>query len=393
MNTQHIPVLLDGIRTPFGRYLGALRDVPARDLTANAIRYLLDRHDGFAHADGVLLGSVLQAGQGQNPARLAAAAAGVDWQVPATTLNNVCLAGLASVAGAARRIQLGEGERYIVGGGDSMSRAPHARLMRQADKRPGPVDFTDVMIKDGLWCSLTDEGMGELSERANRELSIERAAQDEYAAASHQRAAAATDSGFLSGEIVPVAQGGVTLDADEGIRADSSVEKLATLKPAFSEAGSITAASASQMSDGASAGLVCSQAVADAADIEPLGRIVSFAEVAGPDNTLHLKPARAIESVLARAQLSLADIDVLEINEAFAAVVIASCRELGLSAEQVNVNGGAIALGHPLGGTGFRLLLTAARELRRRNGRYALACLCGGGGQGYAVIIERSQWV
>ncbi|HTN32449.1 MAG TPA: acetyl-CoA C-acetyltransferase, partial [Marinobacter sp.] len=171
MSTQHIPVLLDGIRTPFGRYLGALRDVSARDLTAHAIRHLLAKHKDFVHADAVLLGSVLQAGQGQNPARLAAAAAGVDWQVPAMTLNNVCIAGLASVVDAARRIQLGEGERYIVGGGDSMSQAPHARLMRQASKRPGPLEFTDVMIKDGLWCSLTDEGMGELSERANLELS------------------------------------------------------------------------------------------------------------------------------------------------------------------------------------------------------------------------------
>ncbi|HTN34286.1 MAG TPA: thiolase family protein, partial [Marinobacter sp.] len=212
-----------------------------------------------------------------------------------------------------------------------------------------------------------------------------------YSAASHQRAVAATDSGFLAGEIAPIMAGGITLEADEGIRADTSIEKLAKLKPAFTETGSITAASASQMSDGASVGLVCSQRVADAAGIEPLGRIVSFAEIAGPDNTLHLKPARAIEMALARAQLSLADIDVLEINEAFAAVVIASCRELGLSGEQVNVNGGAIALGHPLGGTGLRLLLTAARELKRRNGRYALACLCGGGGQGYAVIIERNK--
>ncbi|GAB3684097.1 acetyl-CoA C-acyltransferase [Salinisphaera aquimarina] len=391
MSPEQTPVLLDGIRTPFGRYQGALRDVSARDLTAHAIRHLLARHETFTQADGVLLGSVLQAGQGQNPARLAAAAAGVDWQVPAMTLNNVCLAGLASVADAARRIQLGEGQRYIVGGGDSMSRAPHARLLRQADQRPGPIDFTDVMMKDGLWCSLTDEGMGELSERANRDLAIERAAQDEYAVASHQRAAAATEAGFLAGEIAPLTVGDVTVEADEGIRADTSIEKLARLRPAFGESGSITAASASQLSDGASAGLVCSQAVADAAGIESLGRIVAFAEVAGPDNTLHLKPARAIELALARAQLKLSDIDVLEINEAFAAVVVASCRELGLSVEQVNVNGGAIALGHPLGGTGLRLLLTAARELKRRNGRYALAGLCGGGGQGYAVIIERSE--
>jgi acetyl-CoA C-acetyltransferase len=230
-----------------------------------------------------------------------------------------------------------------------------------------------------------------VSERANLELSIDRASQDAYAVASHQRAAAAAASGFLAGEIASITVGGVTVEADEGIRADSNTETLAKLKPAFSNSGSITAASASQMSDGASVGLVCSQAVADAAGIEPLARIVSFAEIAGPDNTLHLKPARAIELALARAQLALSDIDVLEINEAFAAVVIASCKDLGLTTEQVNVNGGAIALGHPLGGTGFRLLLTAARELKRRNGRFALACLCGGGGQGYAVIVERTK--
>ncbi|ASK36296.1 acetyl-CoA C-acyltransferase [Alloalcanivorax mobilis] len=391
MDSQHQAVLLDGIRTPFGRYLGGLASVPARTLIATAIAELIRRYPAFAQADGVLLGQVLQAGQGQNPARLAAADGGVDWRVPALTLNNVCLAGLASVADAARRIQLGEGSRYIVGGGDSMSRAPHARLMRQAERRPGELGFTDIMINDGLWCSLGNEGMGPLSERANRELNIARPEQDAYAAASHQRAAAAVKDGFFDGEIVPVAVPGGEVSGDEGIRADTTVEKLAGLRAAFEEGGSITAGSSSQMTDGASAGLVCSQAEADALGVTPLGRIIGWAEVAGPDNTLHLKPANAIERAVARAGIGLNDVDVFEINEAFAAVVIATCRHLNLPAERVNVNGGAIALGHPLGGTGFRLLLTVARELKRRQGRYAVASLCGGGGQGYAVVIERTS--
>jgi acetyl-CoA C-acetyltransferase len=389
MDPQYQPVLLDGIRTPFGRYLGALAGLSSRALIAAAIGELIHRYPAFAQADAVLLGQVLQAAQGQNPARLAAAAAGVDWRVPALTLNNVCLAGLASVADAARRIRLGEGKRYIVGGGDSMSQAPHARLLRQTERRPGDLGFTDVMINDGLWCALGNEGMGPLSERANRELGIERAEQDAYAAASHQRAAAAVASGFFEGEILPLTVAGASVENDEGIRADTTVEKLAGLRAAFEEGGTITAGSASQMTDGASVGLVCSQADAEALGVTPLGRILAWAEVAGPDNTLHLKPANAIELALARAGLKLADIDLFEINEAFAAVVIATCQRLDLPADRVNVNGGAIALGHPLGGTGFRLLLTVARELRRRQGRYAIATLCGGGGQGYAVVIER----
>lgn len=387
----NIPVLLDGIRTPFGRYLGALKSVDARDLTAAPIARLLANHPTIASKiDGVLLGCVLQGGRGQNPARLAAATAGVDWRVPAITLNNVCLAGLAAVADASRRIRLGEGQNYIVGGGDSMSRAPHARLLRQADKRPGPVEMTDTLVSDGLWCGLTDEGMGPVSERANTALGITRAEQDAFAVASHERAAAATASGFLVDEISAMTIGDTVIDRDEGIRSDSSLERLARLRPAFADDGSITAANASQMTDGASAGLICSLAAAEAAGVAPLARIVSYAEVAGPDNTLHLKPAHAIRAVLERGGIALNEVDVIEINEAFAAVVLASCRELGLTTDRVNVNGGAIALGHPLGGTGFRLLLTAARQLARINGRYAIASLCGGGGQGYAVLIERS---
>lgn len=392
MTPATTPVLLDGIRTPFGRYLGALASVEARDLSAAPLAYLRRKHPELvANADGVIFGCVLQGGRGQNPARLAADRAGIDWRVPAITLNNVCLAGLATVADAARRIRLGEGQCYLVGGGDSMSRAPHTRLMRQAERRPGPLEMTDTLINDGLWCALTDEGMGELSERANTELEIARDEQDAFAVASHRRACAALESGFLSGEITPLSVDGNAIERDEGIRSDTDIEALSRLRPAFATDGSITAANASQMSDGASAGLVCSLAVAEAAGVAPLARIVDWAEIAGPDNTLHLKPAQAIRQLLTRSGVALTQVDVFEINEAFASVVLASCRELGLSPDRVNVNGGAIAIGHPLGGSGFRLLLTAARELSRSRGRYAVAALCGGGGQGYAVLIERSQ--
>lgn len=390
MSAQTTPVLLDGIRTPFGRYLGALASVDPRDLTAKPIAHLLSKYPGFAsNIDGVILGVVLQSSRGQNPARLAASTAGVSWDVPAITLNSVCLAGLASVADAARRIRLGEGQRYIVGGGDSMSRAPHAGLLRQADKRPGSIELIDTLVSDGLWCGLTDEGMGGLSDRANAELGITRDDQDNYAVASHQRAAAAAASGFLGGEIVPIVVDGAIVDRDEGIRPDTNLDKLSSLPPAFTVSGSITAANASQMTDGASTGLVCSLAAAESAGFQPLAHIIAWSEIAGPDNTLHLKPARAIRRVLERGGIGLNAIDVIEINEAFAGVALASCRELGLSDTPINMNGGAIALGHPLGGTGFRLLLTAARELARIDGRYAIASMCGGGGQGYAVLIER----
>lgn len=378
------PVLLDGIRTPFGRFRGGLSGVPTRELLATPIRTLIERHPALATPDGVLFGQVLQAGHGQNPARLAAAAGGVAWTAPAATLNNVCLAGLETACEASRRIQLGEGSTYLVGGGDSMTRAAHAALVRP-DLKQGPIELVDTMVIDGLWCGLTKEGMGELSERANTELGITRDAQDTIAMRSHQRATAAVASGLLTEEIVSVAG----IDGDEGIRADTTDEALASLTAAFVTAGTITAGNASQMSDGATVGAIVSLEEADHMGTEPLAYIVAFAEIAGPDNTLHRKPAAAVRAVCERANMALGDLDLLEINEAFAAVVAASVDDLGVPMNIVNVNGGAIALGHPLGGTGLRLLLTLARELSRRDLRYGVAALCGGGGQGLAVLIER----
>lgn len=389
MSTKTTPVLLDGIRTPIGKYRGALSHLSSRELTAHAVRALIRRTPALAKPDGVLLGHVLQGAQGQNPARLAATAGGVDWGVPAISFNSVCIAGLSAVADAVRRVRLEEGELYLVGGGDSMSRGVHAAVLRDGVKRPGSVEFLDTTMLDGLWCSLTDEGMGELSERANTELQVSREQQDMLAARSHKLAAAATDSGRLGAEIAPIELNDSMLAEDEGIRRDTTEEKLARLKPAFAANGTITAANASQMSDGASVGAVCSLARAEELGRTPLARIMASAEVAGPDNTLHLKPAMAIRAALERASLGVSDIDVFEINEAFAGVVAASCNDLGVSTDRVNVNGGAIAIGHPLGGTGFRLLLTLAHTLEHNQARYGVASLCGGGGQGFAIVIER----
>ncbi len=389
MNTIDTPVLLDGLRTPFGRLRGTLSELSSRQLNAYVIRALIERQPELARCDGVLLGQVLQAAQGQNPARLAAADGGVEWTVPAITLNSVCLAGLASVADASRRILAGEGSLYLVGGGDSMSRAPHAAVVRPGAARPGDVQMIDTMVRDGLWCSLTDEGMGEVSEQANVKLGIGREIQDEIAYRSQHLAAEATEQGRLAAEIVPVELGKINLASDEGIRADTTREKLAQLRPAFAEQGTITAGNASQMSDGATIGAVSSMATAERLGRRPLARILAWAEIAGPDNSLHLKPAQAIELALERAGLRIGDIDLFEINEAFAAVVAASCERLSVPLDLVNVNGGAIAIGHPLGGTGLRLLLTLAHELDRRGGRYGVASLCGGGGQGFAMVIER----
>lgn len=388
MSADQTPVLLDGARTAFGRLGGAHLGRSGTELSATVIRSLLEREPVYAECDGVLLGQVLQAAQGQNPARQAATRGGLTLRVPAITLNSVCLAGLSAVADASRRIRLSEGALYFVGGGDSMTDAPHAAPLRRGH-RLGPIDFMDTMIRDGLSCSLTGEGMGQLSERANDDLGITRRVQDELAARSHSNASAARDAGRLREEIVPIATTAGRIVDDEGIRPNTTMEKLGSLPPAFADHGSITAGNASLMSDGASVGVVSSLTVAEQLGQVPLAVIRSCAEVAGPDNTLHLKPAAAIRKVLDLAGLRIEDVELFEINEAFAAVVAASCEDLGLPRDRVNVNGGAIALGHPLGGTGFRLLLTLAHELAHRDARYGIASICGGGGQGAAILIER----
>ncbi|QGH33325.1 acetyl-CoA C-acyltransferase [Gracilibacillus salitolerans] len=377
-------VILDGIRTPFGKWKGALSGLDAVTLASKPLKYLINKYAKIPHIDGVLLAQVIQAGQGQNPARQVAHQAGLDTSTPAITLNNVCLGGVASVIDAVRRIKLEEGSAYIVGGFDSMSNAPHV-IPTRSIKGIGHQKLTDTLLHDGLWCSLSDQSMGALTEQYNHAYQIGREEQDQFAALSQQRAAAAYEQGLLQQEILPI--NGELAD-DEGIRPQTTVEKLANLKPAFIKEGTITAGNASQMTDGASLGVVTTLEQAEQLGTEPLAHIIDWAETAGPDTSLQTKPADAIQKILDKQQLKVDDIDLFEINEAFASVVIASCQALDIDYEKVNINGGAIAIGHPLGGTGFRLVLTLAHALKRRGGGKGIASLCGGGGQGIAILIE-----
>jgi acetyl-CoA C-acetyltransferase len=380
--------LFDGVRTPFGKFRGALAALNSLELGQHVIGEMLVRHSWASRPDAALFGVVVQAGLGQNPARIASVRAGVDPTTPGLTLNSVCLASLDAVCDATRRIRGGEGNQYLVGGFDSMTRA--ARLVPGDFDPPGAQPRT-ALESDGLSCALAGISMGDLSEQCNRNLGIGRQEQDEWAVMSQQRAASSV--AFREEyELVPVRCGGVLVSSDQGIRADSSMVRLAALKPAFREDGTITAGNASQLSDGASAGIVVSGLMLDRVGRKPLARIVDWGWVAGPDPTLHLKPAAAIRLVLQKQSLRASDIDLYEINEAFAGVAIASTRELGLTADVVNVNGGAIAMGHPLGASGLRLLLTLALELKRRHARRGIASLCGGGGQGLAVLIENSDF-
>jgi acetyl-CoA C-acetyltransferase len=380
------PVLVDGARTPIGRFQGALADVPAVELGAHAVRAALLRCPGLV-PDYAIVGNVLQAANGQNPGRQAAVRGGVPRNVPGTTLNDVCLSSMSAVALAASMLREEEAQCILVGGFDSMSGAPHAVHMRGA-RASGDARLVDVMIHDGLWCRLSDADMGSLSDRENARLGITREAQDAFALRSHERAAAATDGGRLAAEIAPVRVNGHELSEDEGIRRDTSIEKLSSLPPAFTQDGTITAGNASQISDGASAGIVTSLERARAAGLEPLVEIGSRAVIAGPDSSLHLRPAEAARRLLERCALAASDIDLWEINEAFSGVALASIEDLAVDPERVNVNGGAVALGHPLAASGLRLVLTLGYELRRRGGELGVAAICGGGGQGEAILVR-----
>ena len=382
------PVLVSGARTPVGRFRGALSDVPAVELGAHAVSAALARCPGL-EPDYIAMGNVLQAANGQNPSRRAAILGGVDRQVPGITLNDVCLASMSSVALAAAMVRAGEAACVLAGGFDSMTGAPHAIHMRTGDAA-GDRKLIDVMHNDGLWCAIAASGMGELSEQENERLGINRARQDAFALESHRRAAAATASGRLAEEIVPLQSSRGELQHDEGIRPDSSAEHLAALRPAFTPAGTITAGNASQLSDAAAAGLIADLQTARKAGLQPLAEVVGRAVVAGPDSTLHLRPAEAAERVLAQQHLTSADIDLWEINEAFAGVALASIDALEIDPARVNVNGGAIAVGHPLAASGFRLVLTLAIELRHRGATFGIAAMCGGGGQGEAILLRAS---
>ncbi len=368
-------VLAAGVRTPIGRFQGALAGVDPVALGAHAVSAALERCGGL-EPDYVAMGNVLQAANGQNPGRRAALQGGVGRTVPGITLNDVCLASMSAVALAASMLREGEATCVLVGGFDSMTRAPHAVRMRPA-VRMGDRPLVDVMVHDGLYCSIADAGMGAMSDAENARLGISRAAQDRFAARSHARAFDGRER--LAEEIAPV--GGFAVD--EGVR-ETSAEALAALPAAFTREGTITAGNASQVSDGGVAALVTTRERC----AEPLAEIAGRAVVAGPDSTLHLRPAEASAKLLAAHGIAPEDVDLWEINEAFAGVVLASVAALGISLERVNVNGGAVALGHPLAASGLRLVLTLAYELRRRGGGLGVATLCGGGGQGEAVLIR-----
>lgn len=387
------PVLLAGARTPFGRYQGALSTFSAVDLGGIAARAALQR-SGLTgeEVDAVLVGQVVQAGTGQGPARRTAIAAGIGWRAPATTINKICLSGLTSVIDAARLVRCGEADVVLAGGQESMSSAPH--LLPRAR---GGVGFGSATLLDGLSDALTDSfshlSMGEDTEGRLQAASITRQEQDEVALASHARAAAARDAGRLAEEIVavrvPQRRGqDIVVEHDEGVRDDTSAASLARLRPAFASSGSITAGNASPLSDGAAFVVVTSEAWARERGREPLAYLGSAGQVAGPDPSLLSQPARAVAAALAREGLGTDDLHVVELNEAFAAVAVQSCRELGLAPEAVNVDGGAIALGHPVGASGARLALHVGHALRRRGGGTGVAALCGGGGQGEALLFH-----
>jgi len=388
-------VIVGGARTPFGKVSGQFAALTAVQLGTAAIQGALQNAKvAPEQVDAVLMGQVLQAGAGQNPARQSAIAAGIPWSVNAATINKVCLSGLQAVIDAARLIRLGEAEVVVAGGQESMTRAPHLLPGSRLGWPYGAVTALDHAAYDGLTDAFDGLSMGESTERSIAALGLTRAEQDEVAAASHQRAAAARDDGTFDAEIVPVEvprrKGEpVSVRSDEGIRADSTGETLGRLRPAFLADGSITAGNSSPLSDGAAALVVASREWAETRGLDYLAVVGASGSVAGPDNSLHSQPSNAIQAALARTDWDAASLDIVEINEAFAAVTVQSTRDLGVSPEKVNPHGGAIALGHPIGASGARLALHAALELARRGSGRAAVSLCGGGGQGDALLLSR----
>ena len=387
-------VIVGGARTAIGRLLGSLSDFSGAELGGFAIKAALDRA-GVAgdQVDYVIMGHVLQAGAGQITARQAAVAAGVPMTVPSLTINKVCLSGLDAIALAAQLIRAGEFDVVVAGGMESMTQAPHLLPAARKGIKYGSAELVDSMALDGLTDAFDQVSMGESTERHNTRLGITRAEQDEFAVSSHQRAAAAIKNGLFAPEIVPVSvpqrRGDpLIFDTDEGVRADTNLATLSKLRPSFAADGTITAASASQISDGACAVVVMSAQAAAAAGARVLAEVGAHGVVAGPDNSLQSQPSHAIQRALAKAELAVKDLDLIEINEAFAAVAIQSMRDLGVGPDIVNVNGGAIAFGHPIGMSGARLALHLVYELRRRGGGLGAAALCGGGGQGDALLLR-----
>ncbi len=390
MNQRDV-VILAGARTPQGKLNGSLSTLSSVELGAIALKAAIERSGvDVKDIDAVIFGQVLQAGAGQGPARQTSIAAGIGFDVPATTINKLCLSGLTAIIDGARLIRSGEAEVVAVGGQESMSNAPHLLMGSRKGWPYGNVTAIDHMANDGLSDAFDKESMGLSTERHNVPLGISRGDQDRIAAASHQRAGAA--AAMLAEEIVPITikgrKGDTVVSSDEGVRPESTEESLAGLKPAFNPEGTITAGNSSQISDGAAALIVCSRDYAEAHGLEWLALLGAPGQVAGPDNSLHAQPAHAIAAALEREKWETSDLDFIEINEAFAAVSLHSTRALGVSHDIVNMHGGAIALGHPIGASGARLALHAAYELKRRGSGRAAVALCGGGGQGEALLLS-----
>lgn len=387
-------VIVAGARTPIGRLMGALKTLSATDLGAVAIKGALEK-SGVApdQVDYVIMGQVIQAGSGQNPSRTASVGAGIPMSVPTITINKVCLSGLNAIAVASALVTAGEAEVVVAGGMESMTNAPHLLPKSRDGFRYGDTTLVDSMIYDALFDQLTKQPMVNLTDACNAANdTFTRAEQDAFSARSHQRAAAAQKDGTFDAEIVPVEipqrKGDpIIVKDDEGVRADTTAESLSALRPVAAD-GTITAGSASQISDGAAAVVVMSREKAEALGLEWLAEIGAHGQVAGPDSSLQLQPAAATARALEKEGITAADLDLVEFNEAFAAVGMASARELGIPDDKVNVNGGAIALGHPVGMSGARLVLHLAHELKRRGGGIGAAALCGGGGQGDALIVR-----
>ena len=387
-------VIVGGARTAIGRLLGSLAGFSGAELGGIAIKAALERAGISGDQVGyVIMGQVLQAGAGQIPARQAAVTAGIPMTVPALTVNKVCLSGLSAIAQASQLIRLGEFDIVVAGGMESMTQAPHLLPKSRGGYKFGPVELLDSMAVDGLTDPFDHVSMGESTEWHGGRLGITRAEQDAFAAASHQRAAAAIKNGLLAEEIVGVevqrrGTEPLIFDEDEGVRPGTTEESLSRLRPAFTPDGTVTAGTASQISDGACAVVVMARETAEALGVPVLAGIGPSATVAGPDNSLHSQPSNAIRRALAKGGLTVADLDLIEINEAFAAVAIQSMRDLGVGLERVNINGGAIALGHPIGASGARIALHLVHELTRGGGGLGAAGLCGGGGQGEALILR-----
>ncbi|QNQ89298.1 acetyl-CoA C-acyltransferase [Corynebacterium poyangense] len=393
MSAEQDIVIVGAARTPFGKFLGALSTLPATELGAIAIRGALEKSQVSGdQVDAVIMGEVLQAGVGQNPAKQAALSAGISPRAHTTTVNKVCLSGLSAIIDAARLLRSREAEVVVAGGMESMSLSPHLLPRSRQGQKYGSWEAIDHLAHDGLRAADLDISMGKLSERHAERYPVTRAEQDHCAALSHQRAEAATQDGIFEDEIIPVSvkhrKNTVCVNQDEGIRSGVTEESLASLSPAFVKDGSITAGNASPISDGAAAVVLCRREYAETHNLDILATLRAVGQVAGPDSSLQAQPAHALQAALSRQQWEAKDLDLIEINEAFGAVVVHSAHELGVDPDLINACGGAIALGHPIGASGARLVVHAAHQIKANKARRAGVALCGGGGQGEALLLE-----